>query len=84
MCIRDSDKRDKDGRRFINPDGCTFYLSPAGPGEVEKIIDELNINKSIGPFGVPVFLLKNIKHSSFSGCLNSYTYHFKPDNFLTS
>ena len=55
------DKRDKDGRRFINPDGCTFYLSPAGPGEVEKIIDELNINKSIGPFGVPVFLLKKYK-----------------------
>ena len=55
------DKRDKDGRRFINPDGCTFYLSPAGPGEVEKIIDELNTNKSTGPFGVPVFLLKKFK-----------------------
>ena len=49
------DKRDKSGRRFINPDGCTFYLSPAGPAEVEKIIDELNTKKSIGPFGVPVF-----------------------------
>ena len=49
---------DKDGRGFINPDGCTFYLSPAGPGEVEKIIDKLNLNKFIGPFGVPVFLLK--------------------------
>ena len=55
------DKRDKNGRRFINPDGCTFYLSPAGPAEVEKIIDELNIKKSIGPFGVPVFLLKSFK-----------------------
>ena len=33
------DKRDKNGRRFINPDGCTFYLSPAGPAEIEKIID---------------------------------------------
>ena len=55
------DKRDKNGRRFINPDGCTFYLSPAGPGEVEKIIDELNMNKSIGPFGVPVFLPKKFK-----------------------
>ena len=39
------DKRDKDGRRFINPDGCTFYLSPAGPAEVEKITDELIIQK---------------------------------------
>ena len=55
------DKRDKNGRRFNNPDGCTFYLSPAGPAEVEKIIDELNIKKSIGPFGVPVFLLKSFK-----------------------
>ena len=49
------DKRDKNGRRFINPDGCTFYLSPAGPAEVEKLIDELNIKKSIGPFGDQFF-----------------------------
>ena len=50
------DKRDKNGKRFINPDGCTFYLSPAGPAEVEKIIDEINVKKSTGPFGIPVFL----------------------------
>ena len=31
------DKRDKNGRCFINPGGCTFYLSPAGPAEIEKI-----------------------------------------------
>ena len=49
------DKRDKDGRRFINPDRCTFYLSPASSSEVEKIIDELNIKKSIGTFGIPFF-----------------------------
>ena len=55
------DKRDKNGRRFINPEGCTFYLSPVGPGEVDKIIDELNVKKSTGPFGIPVFLLKKIK-----------------------
>ena len=55
------DKRDKNGRRFINPEGCTFYLPPVGPGEVEKIIDELNVKKSTGPFGIPVFLLKKFK-----------------------
>ena len=55
------DKRDKNGRRFINPDGCTFYLTPVGPDEVEKIIDELDIKKSTGPFGIPVFLLKIFK-----------------------
>ena len=37
------DKRDKNGKRFINPNGYTFYLTPAGPAEVEKLIDELNI-----------------------------------------
>ena len=61
------DKRDKDGKRFINPDGCTFYLSPAGPAEVDKIIDELNLKKSTGPFGIPVFLLKKFKNF-FSYC----------------
>ena len=55
------DKRDKNGKRFINPDGCTFYLSPVGPSEVDKIIDELNVKKSTGPFGIPVFLLKEFK-----------------------
>ena len=56
------DKRDKNGRRYINPDGCTFYLSPAGPAEVEKIIDEINVKKSTGPFGIPIFLLKKFKN----------------------
>ena len=55
------DKRNKDGKRFINPEGCTFYLSPAGPAEVDKLIDELNLKKSTGPFGIPVFLLKKFK-----------------------
>ena len=50
------DKRDKNGKRYINPDGCTFYLSPVGPAEIEKIVDEINVKKSTGPFGVPVFL----------------------------
>ena len=56
------DKRDKNGKRYINPDGCTFYLSPVGPAEIEKIIDEINVKKSTGPFGVPVFLLKKFKN----------------------
>ena len=56
------DKRDKNGKRFINPEGCTFYLSPAGPAEIDKIIDELNLKKSTGPFGIPVFLLKKFKN----------------------
>lgn len=60
------DKRDKNGKRFINPDGCTFYLSPAGPVEVDKLIDELNIIKSTGPFGIPIFLLKKFIKSFFS------------------
>ncbi len=55
------DKRDKNGKRFINPEGFTFYLTPVGPSEVDKLIDELNIKKSTGPFGIPVFLLKKFK-----------------------
>ena len=55
------DKRDKNGKRFVNPDGCTLYISPVGPAEVEKIIDQIDIKKSTGPFGIPVFLLKKYK-----------------------
>ena len=56
------DKRDKNGRRFINPDGCTFYLSPVGPAEVEKIIDELNIKKSIGPIRLTSVPAENVQN----------------------
>ena len=55
-------KRDKNGKLFINPDGCTFFLSPAVPGEIMKIIDALDPTKSTGPNGIPVFLLKSFKH----------------------
>ena len=48
------DKQDKNGKRFINPDGCMFYLSPAGPADIDKIIDWLSFKKSTGPYGIPV------------------------------
>ena len=56
------DKHDTHGRRYINPHGYTFYLSPSGPIEVDQLIDDLNIKKSTGPFGVPIFLLKKFKN----------------------
>ena len=64
------DKRDKNGKRFINPDGCTFYLSPVDPLEIDKLIDELDSKKSSGPFGVPVSLLKNTENSFLFGYPN--------------
>ena len=64
------DKRDKNGKRFIKPDGCTFYLSPVDPLEIDKLIDELDSKKSSGPFGVPVSLLKNTENSFLFGYPN--------------
>ena len=61
------DRRDQNGKRYINPDGCTFYLSPVGPAEVEKIIDGINVKKSTGPFGIPVFFWKNSRFFSPNG-----------------
>ena len=54
-------KRDNNGRLFINPDGCSFFLSPTVPGEITKIIDALDHTKSAGPNGIPVLLLKSFK-----------------------
>ena len=54
-------KRDKNGKLFINPDGVNFFLSPTAPGEIIEIIDALAVNKSSGPNGIPVFLLKRFK-----------------------
>ena len=55
-------KKRSDGRFFINPDGSSFFLSPTIPEEITEIIDALDISKSSGPNGVPVFLLKTFKN----------------------
>ena len=39
-----------------------FFLSPTIPEEITEIIDKLDISKSSGPNGVPVFLLKTFKN----------------------
>ena len=54
-------KKDENGKLFINPDGCSFFLSPTVPDEISKIIDALDLKKSEGPNGIPVFLLKIFK-----------------------
>ena len=36
-------------------------MAPTVPEEVEKLIDQLNINKSTGPNSIQVFILKNFK-----------------------
>ena len=54
-------KRDKNGKLFINPDGNSFFLGPTVPEEISKIIDSLDSSKSTGPNGIPVFLLKKLK-----------------------
>ena len=40
-----------------------MFLAPATPQELETIIHSLNTNKAIGPYSIPVFLLKALgKH----------------------
>ena len=36
----------------------SMFLAPASPQELETIIHSLNTNKAIGPYSIPVFLLK--------------------------
>ena len=54
-------QRSKEGRLFINPNGCSFFLTPAIPEEIVEIIDALDSTKSTGPNSIPVFLLKTFK-----------------------
>ena len=54
-------KRGKNGKPIINPNGCSFFLTATGPDEIQKIIERLDISKSTGPFGLPIFLLKSFK-----------------------
>ena len=54
-------KKDKDGKLFINPSNSSFFLEPTVPKEIEKLIDALDNNKSAGPNSIPVFILKSLK-----------------------
>ena len=49
------------GKLFINPNGCSLYLTATGPDEIQKIIEHLDTSKSTGPFGIPMLLLKTFK-----------------------
>ena len=59
--ISKTNKKDKNGKLFINSIGSSFFLSPTTPGEVEKIIDDVDVKKSTGPNSIPIFLLKSFK-----------------------
>ena len=81
-------KRRHDGKFSINPDGSSFFLSPTIPDEIAKIIDGLDISKSSGPNGIPVFLLKTFKNffsywlsKLVNDCFNSGTF---PDLLKTA
>ena len=54
-------QRSKEGRLFINPNGCSFFLTPTISEEIVEIIDALDSTKSTGPNSIPVFLLKTFK-----------------------
>ena len=54
-------KKDKNGKLFVNSTNTSFFLSPTMPREVEKIIDAPDVKKSTGPNSVPIFLLKTFK-----------------------
>ena len=51
---------DVNNKPFIDPPN-TFFINPTIPVEVEKIIDSLNIKKSVGPMSIPTFILKIYK-----------------------
>ena len=63
-------KRDNNNTPFINQPN-TFYLDPSIPQEIEKIIDSLDLKKSVGPFSIPTYLLKIYKEffSQWLSCL---------------
>ena len=42
----------------------SFFLAPVTPQEIETIIQSFDKNKSVGPYSIPIFLLKTL--SSYS------------------
>ena len=63
-------KTSPNGKLVINPSGINFLLSPTKPEEISKLIDRLDPNKSTGPNGIPVFIIKAFKDFFLFGCLD--------------
>ena len=47
-------------RPHLNPP-YSFYLSPTIPDEVDKLIDSLDLKKSVGPMSIPTYIIKTYK-----------------------
>ena len=61
-------KRDKNGKVIINPEGKGFFLTPTDSVEISSILFFINSSKSLGPNSIPVFLLKSFNvfyHTGF-------------------
>ena len=54
-------KKDSNGKLIIDSTNSSFFLAATVPGEVERLIDAMDMKKSAGPNSVPVFLLKTFK-----------------------
>ena len=54
-------KKDKNGKLFIDSSNLSFFLAPTVPGEIEKLIDAMDMKKSAGINSIPVFILKTFK-----------------------
>ena len=68
--------------------GNSFFLSPTDPNEIEAIILSSNNYKSVGPYSVPIKLLKSLS-KSFSESLtlivnDSFTKGIYPNKLKTA
>ncbi len=54
-------RKGENGKLLINPSNASFFLLPTVPGEIEDLIDDLDVKKSTGPNSIPVFILKILK-----------------------
>ena len=49
-------RKDSNNKLIINSENNSFFLFPTDPEEVKKLIDALDIKKSTGPNGIPVYI----------------------------
>ena len=58
----------------------SLFLTPAVPGEIEKLIDDLDMKKATGPNSIPVFILKLLK--PFLGYIFNTNVYFNTQKIL--
>ena len=69
---------------LVNQNNNSFFLSPTNPNEIESLINDIKLNKAIGPNSIPNYLLKEFKENVSKPLALIFNLSFQNRSFPTA